>query len=648
MTSRSIPRSIRWRIDLGDGKGLLRHEPEQWSNSLTEERRRYIELKKRVLRAPDGSYPEGFGMEIKNGQSTNKQPKPVDINNPLSLADDNPWHSHFANLTTLEQIQKDVIRAFPEEEDRFKNGPLGRKDKFVSQLSSILFVWSLSDENLNVGYRQGMHEIAGVCWLMVKEDAENGMLQSPSSSSSSKQPLVQADDVEADSFALFQTIMIQAKRWYEWKSIGSSKLPIQQHCDMVEESLSSNDVDLSRHLKRIGVSMSIFAIRWIKLLFLRELPQEVTIEVWDTLYELDPTLFLVDHICVALIIRIRDTLVISDNPTALRTLLNYPAGIVESGESVRALMDEARQAHRRHTAVLSGREMPYARKVPGSWNESDFNTRSGTASFGYTAPMLTELTRGISAQSLGAGFNRAITNVQRTVNAAYQAHAAQNASNDGFPPSMNVISGRRETKATIDQTPKQQLDKIRSVNGQMGKTMNEIIDVLQKRWAGEVEGKVKKDEVDLAEDEQQLSLLVSLTALKHIRDVLSGQAVEFDPSVMQLGKEDTNGKSGNARIDVQPNNNTTSSASTTYPPSSTSKGDKDRTFGARFQRSLDDTSNVHSESKVVSVSENGPPTTSNKTSLPDSDHVKKVHNPKAARPVAASKTVYDPLGVGGN
>ncbi|PWN32963.1 RabGAP/TBC [Meira miltonrushii] len=624
MATGSIPRSVRWRIDL-DGKGLLRHEPEQWSSVLTEERRRYADLKKRVLRAPDGSYPEGFGMETNIGQTSNG-PTPVDVNNPLSLADDNPWHSHFANLTTLEQIQKDVIRAFPEEEDRFKSGPLGGQEKFVSQLSAILFVWSLSEENLNVGYRQGMHEIAGVCWLIVKEDAEKGM-QSPSSS---RQLLVQADDVEADSFALFQTIMFQAKRWYEWKSVGSSKLPIQQHCDMVEESLASNDVDLARHLKRLGVSMSIFAIRWIRLLFLRELPQDIAIEVWESLFELDPSLFLVDHICVALIIRIRDVLLASDNPTALRALLNYPAGSVESGESVRALMDEARQAHRQHTAVLSGKEMPYTRKVPGSWNDADLASRSGAAPFGYTAPTLTELTRGISAQSLGAGFNRAITNVQRTVNAAYQAHAAQNTSNDGFPPSMNVISGRREVAA--DQTPKQQLEKLRAVNGQMGKTMNDIIDVLQKRWAREMESETNaaKNDAKPAEEEQQLSLLVSLTALKHIRDVLSGQAVEFDPSVMQLGKEDTNGNEAHA----QP------STPSTYPPTATSKGEKDRTFGARFQRSVDDI-------PIASASANIPPSTSNTASLDESKRGN-AQSTKIARPLAASSAVYDPLGVGGS
>ena len=641
MTSRSIPRSLRWRIDLG-GKDLLRHEPEQWSITLTRERRRYVELKKRVLQAPDGSYPEGLGMQETKNVASNKTQTQVDVNNPLSLADDNPWHSHFANLTTLEQIQKDVIRAFPEEEDRFKNGALGDQEKFVAQLSSILFVWSLSKENLDVGYRQGMHEVAGVCWLIVKEDAEERM-QSPSSSS---QIIVQAEDVEADSFALFQTIMIQAKRWYEWKSVGSAKLSIQQHCDMVEESLSSNDVDLSRHLKRLGVSISIFAIRWIRLLFLRELPQDLAIEVWESLFELDPTLFLVDHVCVALIIRIRDTLLASDNPTALRTLLNYPPGLVESGESVRTLMDEARQAHRRHTAVLSGREMPYTRKVPGSWNDGDNTSRSGgTTPFGYTAPILTELTRGISAQSLGAGFNRAITNVQRTVNAAYQAHAAQNASNDGFPPSMNVISGRREIAATIDQAPKQQLDKLRNVNGQMGKTVNEIIDVLQKRWAEEVERETKGNKKDVeptAKEEQQLDLLVSLTALKHIRDVLTGQAVEFDPSVMQLGKEEMNGKSGSTNVEALK-----SASIPTYPPTGTSIKEKDRSFGARFQRSWEDTSNAHAESTIVPVPANVTTAASNATSIPSPTHIK-IPDAKVERPIAVTKVVYDPLGAGGD
>jgi TBC1 domain family protein 5 len=199
MTSLSS-RYVRWRSDLD-------RERAAWDKSReAKERQRYAALRGDVTRAPDGSYPtemqEEDSLSSVASTSSSTAPSPLEVNNPLSLSDKNPWHSYFASLTMLDQIKVDLQRAFPED-DRL------RSDQVQRRLVRVLFVWSLLKENENVGYRQGMHEIAAICLLVRNEEQE------------------QTDkDVEADTFVLFEMIMKRAKDWYEWRNVTKvSELP---------------------------------------------------------------------------------------------------------------------------------------------------------------------------------------------------------------------------------------------------------------------------------------------------------------------------------------------------------------------------------------------------------------------------------------
>lgn len=45
--------------------------------------------------------------------------------------------------------------------------------------------------------------------------------------------------------------------------------------------------------------------RWVRLLFGREFPFDEVLSIWDLLFAEDPQLELVDHICIAMLLRIR-------------------------------------------------------------------------------------------------------------------------------------------------------------------------------------------------------------------------------------------------------------------------------------------------------------------------------------------------------
>jgi TBC1 domain family protein 5 len=353
----------------------------------------------------------------------------VEVDNPLSLADDSPWQPHFERLTAFEQIGKDVQRTFPEERDRFLSGVDTTSDSFHRQMCGVLATWSLIEDNVHVGYRQGMHEIAAVCWLAVKEDASDE---------------VDRRAMEADTFTLFDVLMKRALSFYIWRptaaaSSSSTSLPILQRCEVIQESLQASDPALFRFLASNRIAVQLFAIRWLRLLFLRELQLDTAMELWDALFDVDASLHLMDHVCVALLIRMRDTVMQSSHTECLQVLMATQDNFIQPGESVHALVREARQVHRRFTAVRSGYVSLSEQRTEGyggQRDDRDAGVFQAAASYlGSRGPAV------VNAQSLGAGFSKAFDTVQRTAYAAYQAHMQpKNAHSDGFPPSMSSLS----------------------------------------------------------------------------------------------------------------------------------------------------------------------------------------------------------------
>jgi len=74
-------------------------------------RREYTTSLLERMRAPDGSYEEGFtvpGVQI--DRSTGESSSNLDKNNPLSLHEDNPWKEWFASVDLRRTIRQDVER----------------------------------------------------------------------------------------------------------------------------------------------------------------------------------------------------------------------------------------------------------------------------------------------------------------------------------------------------------------------------------------------------------------------------------------------------------------------------------------------------------------------------------------------------------
>ncbi len=122
-------------------------------------------------------------------------------------------------------------------------------------MMTILFIWSIQPENEVVGYRQGMHELLGVCLMVIDRDCwmggdfdakaegsgvragrgahfdplenDDSMARRTSSTSNGTTVsessmlmnlILNPSKVEHEVYHLFSALMARARVWYEWRS----------------------------------------------------------------------------------------------------------------------------------------------------------------------------------------------------------------------------------------------------------------------------------------------------------------------------------------------------------------------------------------------------------------------------------------------
>jgi TBC1 domain family protein 5 len=206
----------------------------------------------------------------------------------------------------------------------------------------ILFVFCKI--NVDVSYRQGMHELLAPILWTVQNDAVRVESVAGTEDESRHLDLIDATFVEHDAYALFSKVMETAKSSYEQgyqphqdisisnprSAASTAEPPIVERSRYVhEELLSKVDPDLATHLTAIEILPQIFLIRWVRLLFGREFQFDKLLDLWDALLAEGLSSDLVNLVCLAMLLRIRWKLLDADYSTALGLLLHYPHGLDE-------------------------------------------------------------------------------------------------------------------------------------------------------------------------------------------------------------------------------------------------------------------------------------------------------------------------------
>ncbi|KAK3322556.1 rab-GTPase-TBC domain-containing protein [Apodospora peruviana] len=294
-------RSVCWKVFL-----LFRDTPTaHWSEILRESRNTYSSVCAQHLKFI--KHPEQLtALSV----------------DPLADDPDSPWDVVRRDELIRAEILQDV-RRLPEE-------PFYHEEVIQTMVLDILFLYCKLNPAVG-GYRQGMHEILAPIVYVVAQDAiDRSAIATDDPADPTMVDMLDSYFIEHDSYALFSKVMGCASTFYEVGTDAGSLAPerntiVEKSKHIHEVALMKIDQELANHLNNIEVLPQIFLIRWIRLLFGREFPFEQLLVFWDAIFAFDPDLELIDLICVAMLLRIRWTLLDADYSVALQLLLKYPA-----------------------------------------------------------------------------------------------------------------------------------------------------------------------------------------------------------------------------------------------------------------------------------------------------------------------------------
>ncbi|XP_073943333.1 TBC1 domain family member 5 isoform X1 [Choristoneura fumiferana] len=249
-------------------------------------------------------------------------PRTVIGDDPLSQNDESAWNQHFCDNELKALILQDVVRTFPDE--------LYFRDKDVQDMMVLsLFYWARA--HAHVGYRQGMHEVLAPLLLQLRHDTRHA----PRDLSNTLKYILDEEYLEHDSYMLFSAVMKGLEKFYTTGDVVPSscgRLPVStvvhnpnevvRYLDKVrDECLAPLDSDLAAHLTQCNISMELFGIRWLRLLFGREFPRAELPALWGFLFADGPLLPHIHYVIVAILIAIKPTLMSEDPGTVLSALM---------------------------------------------------------------------------------------------------------------------------------------------------------------------------------------------------------------------------------------------------------------------------------------------------------------------------------------
>ena len=242
------------------------------------------------------------------------------------------------------------------------------QNKIKNNLANVLYIWS--KENQNISYRQGMHELLAILFLVFypyyfpctkkPKNTKNDIIEFLKDIELYKEDIYiffhDEEEIQSDLFYIFEALMKKGMsnlfspqilqkedpgyKMYEifpqmWKEDTDEDKPtyVYRRCILlIKEKLKSLDNDLYSHFKKIELNCVPFLQKWLRCIFSREFPLEDVYIIWDILLhneymnentEKYPFIFM-EYICIAMIFKLRDTLKDADQNECLSVLFKYP------------------------------------------------------------------------------------------------------------------------------------------------------------------------------------------------------------------------------------------------------------------------------------------------------------------------------------
>ncbi|KAI4715303.1 RabGAP/TBC [Aureobasidium sp. EXF-10727] len=520
-------RSLLWKIFLLF-EGL---DHSQWVQRSADSRSAYASVRSHLLRGLE--HPEEvLGSNL----------------DPLSEDSESPWAVLRQDEALRAEIMQDVDRCMPD-------NIYFRQPQTQTMLLDVLFVFCKL--NPDVGYRQGMHELlAPILWVVEKDAVSSKATDDSSPEDKMLCHIFDSDFVEHDTFTLFGIVMQGAKSFYEQAAhTAPSKLtatptkpaatlenPILTRIHRIfDEFLPHVDPTLAQHLQEIDLIPQVFLMRWIRLLFGREFGFDDVLSMWDAIFADDPSLEIVDLVCLNMLLRLHWDLMDADYNTALTLLLRYPA--LEDGKTPQEFVTNAVYLRNNfnHAGASSlvekytGRPLPEPTETPTNTLQPSMPGKlrmqmPGRASSNFE-DMLQGAAKGVLQRGEKWGINKAFRDAMDEVRKGVrEIQAAQTPQ----APSRHTRGLSRQSGTSDRSTnPSLQLAVLEQRNKALSTMLKKAIDDLWTYHETAVEGKA-------SEEDSLKGLSMAIAKVQFVQVYLEDASVPLsaEEDITETGKEE--------------------------------------------------------------------------------------------------------------
>ncbi|TIA48710.1 RabGAP/TBC [Aureobasidium pullulans] len=526
-----------------------------------------------------------------------------------------PWAVLRQDEALRAEIMQDVDRCMPD-------NIYFRQPQTQVMLLDVLFVFCKL--NPDVGYRQGMHELLAPILWVVEKDAVSGKATDDSGSEDKMLCHVfDSDFVEHDTFTLFGIVMQGAKSFYEQaahkapskltagptKPAATLENPILTRIHRIfDEYLPHVDPTLAQHLQEIDLIPQVFLMRWVRLLFGREFGFDDVLSMWDAIFADDPSLEIVDLVCLNMLLRLHWDLMDADYNTALTTLLRYPA--LEDGKTPQEFVTNAVYLrnnfnHEGASTLVekySGRPLPQPTETPTSTLQPSMPGKlrmqmPGRASSNFE-DILQGAAKGVLQRGEKWGINKAFRDAMDEVRKGVRE--IQAVQTPQAPPRHTRGLSRQSGTSDRSTNPSLQLAMLEQRNTALSKMLKKAIDDLWAYHETAVGGKA-------GEEESLNGLSMAIAKVQFIQVYLDDATVPLsaEEEAIEAGKEDA--------IEVK-----------------------------EVQPQIKESASAHIDNKPA-VQEAEEPADANAVEEQPKDHVEPTQQHKDAAPAKATKTTDVPL-----
>ncbi|OBW66289.1 MAG: Uncharacterized protein AUREO_036510 [Aureobasidium pullulans] len=520
-------RSLLWKIFLLF-EGL---DHSQWIQRSADSRSAYASVRSHLLRGLE--HPEEvLGSNL----------------DPLSEDSESPWAVLRQDEALRAEIMQDVDRCMPD-------NIYFRQPQTQVMLLDVLFVFCKL--NPDVGYRQGMHELlAPILWVVEKDAVSSKATDDSGSEDKMLCHVFDSDFVEHDTFTLFGIVMQGAKSFYEQaahkapskltagptKPAATLENPILTRIHRIfDEYLPHVDPTLAQHLQEIDLIPQVFLMRWIRLLFGREFGFDDVLSMWDAIFADDPSLEIVDLVCLNMLLRLHWDLMDADYNTALTTLLRYPA--LEDGKTPQEFVTNAVYLrnnfnHEGASTLVekySGRPLPQPTETPTSTLQPSMPGKlrmqmPGRASSNFE-DILQGAAKGVLQRGEKWGINKAFRDAMDEVRKGVRE--IQAVQTPQAPPRHTRGLSRQSGTSDRSTNPSLQLAMLEQRNTALSKMLKKAIDDLWAYHETAIGGKA-------GEEESLNGLSMAIAKVQFIQVYLDDATVPLsaEEEAIEAGKED--------------------------------------------------------------------------------------------------------------